>query len=235
MTNAIGFNYIPAPQPFSGQVVVGLQTNASVGGWQVLTTFNIQPLFEGLWDTSRPAVTDQLKNEIGKGGRWDGQTAYDINISLSARGQLYAQVGGVAFIIRYVLQNNSVRAKMTQPTIFGSSLDPAFEIDFDLHVILNLSGGSALADAIQVESVEGEFQNSRIRGTNLIGTVAGAIAGLGKFENAINGQTFALDINTSLGQVVPAGYVFTPFTKPGDQALYLLAEKPAPPPPALIP
>jgi hypothetical protein len=197
----------------------------------------VQPYLTRFLDAYRPQAVQALKAELGRRGRWDGQTAYNMDVRLAKRGQLYAQ--NLSLNLRYVLPNNWVTFSMTTPTVFGSSLDPRFTVTFDLVLTVSVS------NALQATGVQVQVQNAHIQGANLIGDLATAVndflhfLGGSDFRKALEGQidaqTQMLPLNVGLrdlGLAIPAGLTCRPFLDAQGRTLTLLipAAPPGPPP-----
>src|SRR5690348_13386361 len=81
-------------EPFSGQIVVALKTTQPTVKWKTLGNLNIRPGLDRAWSKVRGPLANVLRKELGKGGRWNGQTAYNIDVQLAGRGQLKAMAFG---------------------------------------------------------------------------------------------------------------------------------------------
>ncbi len=205
-----------ARAPFSGQIVVVRKNPGAAPGWQEFGAVNIGGRLEQVWKAKHGTAEALLREELGQAKRWNGQTAYDLSVSLADRGQLYARVFPPEII--YVLPGNSARFHMTSPTIFGKPFDPKFHIDFDLELVINLD----LGRSPQVGSARAVVTNARLRGANVSGTVGLAVTDLVKFlgndtlrqklQERINGRGADLSdqIGRDLGQLAGSLPPLTP-------------------------
>lgn len=204
-------------RPFNGQVTftTGVKTTPSL-------SVNMKAHIDNGWAAARPRVAQLVKNELGKARRFRGQTAYQINVALAARGELQAMADGPRLAIKYTLRGNSVTAKMTTPTIFGSYADPKFSVDFDVEMIFHI--GRLANGKIGVTSATASLHNAKLRGRNVTGTVGLAIADAVKFfggpnlralaQNAINAQSVSRNLNVALAPVAFPGSLFSSMSGP---------------------
>jgi hypothetical protein len=197
-------------EPFSGQIVVSLKTTQPRVKYKTLGNVNIRPGLDRAWSRVRGPLTNLLRQELGKGGRWNGQTAYNINVQLASRGQLKAMAFG-SVGVQYILKGNRVTLTMTTPTIFGSWADPRFSIDFD--VTLTLAVQARVGAPLKVTTASASVNAGRPQGANLSGDVlvaANSIISffggpdfLGRIQSQINARQFDASgqVNAALGPV----------------------------------
>jgi hypothetical protein len=164
--------------PFSGEIAVILKQTMPKEQWLTLARVNVKPSVDNAWAKARGPLINQLKQELGKPRRWDGQTAYQIDLNLAQLGELQGRAFG-SVGLRYVLRGNSVAFTMTTPTVFGKSADPRFVIDFDL--ILTVEMQVSLDAPVKVTSATVEVNASEPRGGNLVGDLVKAVAQIGHF------------------------------------------------------
>jgi hypothetical protein len=197
-------------EPFSGQIIVNLKTTQPTVKWKTLASVNIRPALDRAWSRVRGPLANLLRKELGKGGRWNGQTAYNIDVQLASRGQLKAMAFG-SVGVQYILKGNRVTLTMTTPSIFGSWADPRFSIDFDLILTLNVQ--AQVGAPLKVNTASASVNAGRPQGANLSGDVLVAANNLisffggpdflGRVQSQINARQFdaAGQVNAALAPV----------------------------------
>src|SRR5262245_26850840 len=90
---ALGLAAVPAaaqssfpPAPFSGEIVVKKTTRLG-GPGTPLASVNVAPVIVKGWARARALLVQDLVKELGRPGRWRGQTASAIDVRLAGRGE----------------------------------------------------------------------------------------------------------------------------------------------------
>jgi hypothetical protein len=194
-------------EPFSGEIVVTLKQSTPTVRWQTLTTTNIKPLLDDKWSKARGGLTNLLKQELSKPGRFSGQTLRNVEVNLGQRIELQAQgFGSVG--LRLIVRGNRVGFNIGSPPF-----DPHFHIDFDLvfTVFAQLS-----LDAPTISSATVNVNASQPQPDNFVGGVVKGIADIAHFfggpdlaaqvQNQINGMQFDVKgvLDNALNAVKPA-------------------------------
>jgi hypothetical protein len=96
------------------------------------------------WDTARPKVEEQLKQELGRPDRIaNGFSLYDLDLRLAQQVSLTRAVGASslagAIPLQLRLGPDLLIAKSTQPTALGSEFDPKFSVDFAIVIDFSLN------------------------------------------------------------------------------------------------
>lgn len=220
MTFKAGVPALRAPDPgfkALGRVKIGaLAATPSL-------TINVKPGVDNAWAVARGTIAQTIRNKMGVARKFRGQTAYNINVVLANRGELQAMADGPRLAFKYFLRGNSVTAKITTPTVFGSYADPKFTVTFDMELIANV--GRLPDGKIGVTSVHAYLHNSRLQGRNVTGTIGLAIADVvgsvggpdvrGLAQNAIDTQNFKQSLNIAFVPVAFPGSLFSQMSGSG--------------------
>jgi hypothetical protein len=231
-------------EPFSGRIILNLKKTQPKVQWTTLAQVNIRPGLDRAWSKVRGPLTNLLRQELGKGGRWNGQTAYNIDVQLAKQGQLKAMAFG-SVGLQYILKGNRVTLTMTTPSIFGSWADPRFSIDFDLILTLNVQ--AQVGAPLKVNTASASVNAGRPQGANLSGDIAVAAANivrffggpdfLGRVQSQINARQFdaagqvnaaLAPLSTALSRIRLPNLTIIPYFDQAGQRLYIQLVQQAP-------
>ena len=172
-------------RPFTGRIDLTRMVNTPTQHEKQVASVNLKPVLDKAWANARGPLIDLVKKEIGKGGRWAGQTAHDIELTLAPKGELQGRVDANEVGLRFVLRGNRLAASLTTPDIaFGvgldGSADPRFSVTFDL--IVSLEFAPSASSPLRVGFAGVQVANaSKPQGENITGDILQAAADLVDF------------------------------------------------------
>lgn len=141
------------------------------------------------WNIARPILEKQLREQLGA-LRWQGQNAYDIELSLATSPAVRVSSEGAGNIrLSVSLPNNAMTFKTTQPTPLGKYADPKFGLTCDIELEIVLEIPSDMRGITVAKDSEGkDWAKLRVLNTNMTSQnlISDAPKALFDFANGIS-------------------------------------------------
>jgi hypothetical protein len=173
---------------------------------------NVRPLILSQWQAVRQQIIDSAMiyfDERDLGGGW--RTSRN-GIVLAEDGPMFVGWDGSGFTVKLVLKGNRLSTYLRTPTPLDRDLDPGFQVDFDVDVLMDIDirNNGLVAGPVRLQP-----HVKRPEGRNVTGALATGLANLlsaltdvdfvGLMLAYVNGQNYALQtgMNRHLAQLNP--------------------------------
>ena len=173
---------------------------------------NVRPLILAQWQAARQKILDSALiyfDERNLGGGW--RTSRN-TITLAEDGPMLTGWDGRGFSVKLLLKGNRLSTYLRTPTPLDRDLDPGFQIDFDVDVLMDIDvrNNQLVAGPLRIQP-----HVKRPEGRNVTGALATGLANLlsaltdadfvGLMLTYVNGQNFAFQtgMNAHLAQLNP--------------------------------
>ena len=173
---------------------------------------NVRPLVVSQWQAARQKIIDSALvyfDERDLGGGW--RTSRN-RVTLAEDGPMFVGWDGRGFTVKLALQGNRISTYLRTPTPLDRDLDPGFEVEFDVDVLMDVevSNNQLIAGPVRLQP-----HVKRPEGKNVTGSLAVGLANLlsaisdtdfvGLMLTYVNGQDFAFQTGLSreLAQLNP--------------------------------
>jgi hypothetical protein len=146
----------------------------SAAGFNFVLPNQGEPLanaLEAMWDeVGRAIVSEKIRQNINGHAFQSGWSGHDAEVNLAALSSGWRRTGPTSISLELRLPGSNVEFHTTQPSVFGSSVDPEFRVGFDMLVRLDCTA-RATAPFFTVTVVEASLSNASVHGSNATGTI----------------------------------------------------------------
>lgn len=173
---------------------------------------SVRPLVMSQWQAARQKIIDSALvyfDERDLGGGW--RTSRN-RVTLAEEGPMFVGWDGRGFTFKLSLQRNRISTYLRTPTPLDRDLDPGFEVEFDVDVLMDIEvrNNQLIAGPVRLQP-----RVKRPEGKNVTGSLTVGLANLlaaisdadfvGLMLTYVNGQNFAFQtgLNRELDQLNP--------------------------------
>ena len=173
---------------------------------------DLRPLVLAQWQSARQRIVDSALiyfDERDLGGGW--RTSRN-RIELAEDGPMFVGWDGGGFTVKLVLPRNRISTYLRTPTPLDRDLDPGFQVEFDVDVLMDIDirNNQLVAGPVRIQP-----HVKRPEGRNVTGALAVGLANLlsaltdtdfvGVMLTYVNGQNLAFQtgLNRELAQLNP--------------------------------
>lgn len=184
----------PRPRPNSNPTPAPIQNYPAALSFLLQNSNLLQQVINTTWSEFGKGVAAQkIKDELN-GKRVSGRKIKEVNVNLGdiTENQVTVVSGLNQVNVRLFIPNNNENFRVDVPIL----PDPSFRVSHDITVNLKITVDQS-NDPIKVDELTVQITNSRIRGSNIIGTIIKAVA------DFFTGGGFSNNITSRINQDIP--------------------------------